>query len=225
MLKISREWTANRKKSVYFVTKYVQTSKTDMENKIQELTEKLLKDGVEKGNAEAERIIAEANEKAAKIVADAKAQAEEIEAAAKKNTQGMEENMKSEVKMYAQQALNALKSEVANVVGNHVVKETAAEVAGDKAFMNEFMLKLAEKWGAQEDIVISTEDAKSLRALFAKKAKALLDKGVKIEEVNGQKTLFTVAPADGSYKVNFGEAEFVEYFKNFLRPQLVEMIF
>ena len=196
-----------------------------MENKIQELTEKLLKDGVERGNAEAEKIIAEANEKAAKIIADAKAQAEEIEAAAKKNAQGMEENMKSEVKMYAAQALNALKSEVADVVGDKVVKEAAADVAGDKDFMNEFMLKLAEKWGAQEDIVISTEDAGSLKALFAKKAQALLDKGVKIEEVNGKKTLFTVAPADGSYRVNFGEAEFEEYFKNFLRPQLVEMIF
>lgn len=196
-----------------------------MENKIQELTEKLLKDGVEKGNAEAERIIAEANEKAAKIVADAKAQAEEIEATAKKNTQGMEENMKSEIKMYAAQALNALKSEVANVVGDKVVKGTAAEVAGNKDFMNEFMLKLAEKWGANEDIVISTEDAKSLKALFAKKTKALLDKGVKIEEVNGQKAQFTVSPADGSYKVNFGEAEFEEYFKNFLRPQLVEILF
>ena len=56
-----------------------------MENKIQELTEKLLKEGVEKGNAEAEKIIAAANEKAAKIVADAKAQAVEIEASAKKN--------------------------------------------------------------------------------------------------------------------------------------------
>ena len=91
--------------------------------------------------------------------------------------------------------------------------------------MNEFVLKLAEKWGAGEDIVISTADAASLKALFAKKAKALLDKGVKIEEVNGQKALFTIQPADGSYKVNFGEAEFEDYFKNFLRPQLVEMIF
>ena len=197
-----------------------------MENKIQELTEKLLKDGVEKGNAEAEKIIAQANEKAAQIIADAKAQAEEIEATAKKNTQGMEENMKSEVKMYAMQAINALKSEVADVVGDKIVKEAAADMAGNKDFMNEFMLKLAEKWGAQEDIVvISTADATSLKAVFAKKAKALLDKGVKIEEVNGKKTQFTVAPADGSYKVNFGEAEFVEYFKNFLRPQLVEMIF
>jgi V/A-type H+-transporting ATPase subunit E len=196
-----------------------------MENKIQELTEKLLKDGVEKGNAEAEKIIAAANEKAAQIVADAKAQSEEIEAAAQKNVQGMEENMKSEVKMYAAQALNALKSEIADVVGEKIVKETAAEMAGDKDFMNEFMLKLAEKWGAQEDIVISTEDTQSLKALFAKKAKALLDKGVEIKEVNGKKAQFTIAPADGSYKVNFGQAEFEEYFKNFLRPQLVEMIF
>ncbi|MBQ9666015.1 MAG: hypothetical protein IJ635_00975 [Bacteroidaceae bacterium] len=196
-----------------------------MENKIQALTEKLLKDGVEKGNAEAEKIIAAANEKAAQIIADAKAQAEEIEQAAKKNAKGMEENTKSEIKMYAAQALNALKGEVANVVGDQVVKEATAEVVGNKDFMNEFMLKLAEKWGAGEDIVISTADAASLKALFAKKAKALLDKGVKIEQVNGQKTLFTVQPADGSYKVNFGEAEFEEYFKNFLRPQLVEMIF
>lgn len=196
-----------------------------MGNKIQELTEKLLKDGVEKGNAEAEKIIAAANEKAAQIIADAKAQAAEMELAAQKNAKGMEENMKSEIKMYAAQALNALKSEVANAVCDKVVKEATAEVTGNQDFMNEFILKLAEKWGAGEELVISATDATSLKALFAKKAKALLDKGLKIEQVNGQKTLFTIQPADGSYKVNFGEAEFEAYFKNFLRPQLVEMIF
>lgn len=196
-----------------------------MENKIQELTEKLLKDGVEKGNAEAERIISAATEKAAQIIADAKAQAEEIEAKAKKNVQGMEENMKSEIKMYAAQSLNALKSEIANVVGNKVVSEATSELVGNKDFMNEFVLKLTEKWGSNEDLVISTADAESLKAVFAKKAKDLLDKSVKIEEVNGQKTLFTVQPADGSYKVNFGETEFEEYFKAFLRPQLVEILF
>lgn len=196
-----------------------------MGNKIQELTEKLLKDGVEKGNAEAEKIIAAANEKAAQIIADAKAQAAEMELAAQKNAKGMEENMKSEIKMYAAQALNALKSEVANAVCDKVVKEATAEVTGNQDFMNEFILKLAEKWGAGEELVISAADATSLKALFAKKAKALLDKGLKIEQVNGQKTLFTIQPADGSYKVNFGETEFEAYFKNFLRPQLVEMIF
>ena len=210
---------------VIFVTEYILTHHIIMESKIQELAEKLLKDGVEKGNAEAEKIIADANEKAVQIVAAAKAQAEEIEQAAKKNTKSLEENTKSEIRMYAAQALNALKSEVANVVGDKIVKEATAEVTGNKDFMNEFVLKLAEKWGAGEDIVISTADAESLKALFAQKAKALLDKGVKIEQVNGQKTLFTIQPTDGSYKVNFGAAEFEEYFKNFLRPQLVEMIF
>ncbi len=196
-----------------------------MENKIQELTEKLLHEGVEKGNAEAEKIIAAAKEQAAKIIADAKAQAEEIAVEAGKNTKSLEANTKAEIKMYASQALNALKSEVANVVGDKIVKQAVADVTGDKNFMNELMLKMAEKRAAQEDIVISTADATSLKALFAKKAKALLDKGVKIEQVNGQKTAFSIQPADGSYKVNFGEAEFEEYFKGFLRPQLVEMIF
>ncbi len=196
-----------------------------MENKIQELTQKLLHEGVEKGNAEAEKIVAAAQEKADKIVADAQVQAADIVAKAKKDAEAMAGNTKSELKMFNAQALNALKTEIANVVCDKVVKDVVKGQTDDKAFMNEFMLKLAEKWGAQEDIVISAQDAESLKALFAKKAKALLDKGVKIEQVNGLKTAFTVAPADGSYKVNFGDAEFEEYFKNFLRPQLVEMLF
>ena len=44
--------------------------------KIQELTEKIYREGVEKGKAEAARIVEEANAEAAKIVAAAKEQAE-----------------------------------------------------------------------------------------------------------------------------------------------------
>ena len=86
-------------------------------------------------------------------------------------------------------------------------------------------MEAVEKWAADEAVVISTSEADALKAYFASNAKALLDKGVKIEQVNGNKTLFTISPADGSYKVNFGEEEFENYFKDFLRPQLVEMLF
>lgn len=196
-----------------------------MENKIQELTEKLLHEGVERGNAEAAKIIAEAQQKAEAIIAEAQAKAGEITAAAKKDAQALEENTKSEIRMYAAQAVNALKSEITNVVGDKIIKEAAKDVTANADFMNEFILRLAEKWGANEDLVISTADAESLRALFAKKASALLKGKVTIEQVNGKAAAFTIAPADGAYKVNFGEAEFQEYFKNFLRPQLVEMIF
>jgi len=43
--------------------------------------------------------------------------------------------------------------------------------------------------------------------------------------VNGQRALFSVRPADGSYRVDFGKDELEGYFKNFLRPQLIEMLF
>jgi len=196
-----------------------------MENKIQELTDKLLSEGVEKGKLEADKIIASAKDESAAIIADAKKKADEIIAAAKKESESLNENTKSELKMYSAQALSALKTEVANVLTDNAVSEVVKQSVSDKDFMNKFLLKLAEKWGAQEEIVISTEDAEGLKAVFAKQAKSLLDKSVKIEGVHGQKALFTIEPADGSYKVNFGEEEFEDYFKSFLRPQLVEMLF
>ena len=41
-----------------------------MENKIQELTDKIYREGVEKGNEEAQRLISSARDEAAKIVED-----------------------------------------------------------------------------------------------------------------------------------------------------------
>jgi V/A-type H+-transporting ATPase subunit E len=87
------------------------------------------------------------------------------------------------------------------------------------------VVALASKWSADEGVIISSPEAETLKAYFASNAKDLLTKGVTIEQVNGVKSLFTIAPADGSYKVNFGEEEFNAFFKSFLRPQLVEMLF
>ncbi len=196
-----------------------------MESKIQELTEKLLNEGVEKGKEKAKAIVEEAQAQAAQIIDQANKQADEIRSQAENDAQLLDKNTKAELKMFTEQAVNALKSEVTNVVSDKIIKQTVAEMVDDKKFMQEFMLKMAEKWGAQEDIVISVEDAKGLKELFAKKAKNLLDKGVEIKQVNGKETLFTVQPADGAYKVNFGKEEFEDYFKSFLRPQLVDMLF
>ena len=130
-----------------------------------------------------------------------------------------------ELKLFAGQAVNALKSEVATLVTNKIVDTDVKAFVANKDFLNAFIVALASKWSVNEPIVISTADAEGLTNYFATKAKGLLDKGVKIEQVNGIKTLFSVSPADGSYKVNFGEEEFMNYFKEFLRPQLVEMLF
>ena len=183
-----------------------------MENKIQELTDKIYREGVEKGNTEAQKLIANAQDEAKKIVEDARKEAEAIVAASRKSADELAENTKSELKLFAGQAVNALKSEIATLVTDKIVNADVKAFAADKDYLNAFIVALASKWSVNEPIVISTADAEGLKKYFATQAKALLDKGVKIEQVNGNKTLFTVSPADGSYKV-------------FLRPQLVEMLF
>jgi len=193
--------------------------------KIQELTEKILREGVEKGQAEADRIVQQAKEQAEQILQEARQQAQEIAVQAQKKADETAANTRSELKMYTSQALSALKSEMTNVLTDGVVKEAVAGLTASPDFLGQFAVALAEKWTANEPVVISTSEADSLKAYFAAKAKALLDKGVTINKVNGKDTLFTIAPADGSYKVNFGKDEFETYFKNFLRPQLVEMLF
>lgn len=196
-----------------------------MENKIQELTDKIYREGVEKGNEEAQRLVEEAQEEAKKIIENAKKEADSILATSRKSADELIENTKSELKLFAGQAVSALKSEITNIVTDKIVAEPVKEFAANKNFLNEFIVALASKWSVDEPIVISTSDADALRKYFVANTKALLDKGIKIEQVNGQKALFTVSPEDGSYKVNFGEDEFMNYFKDFLRPQLVEMLF
>ena len=196
-----------------------------MENKIQELTDKIYREGVAKGNEEAQRLVSNAREEAAKILEDARKEAEAIVTAARKTATETAENTQAEIKLFAGQAVNALKTEVASLLTNQVVTDAVKGFVADKDYLNKFIVSLATQWVANEEIVISTSDAEGLKKYFAANAKSLLDKGVKVEEVNGNKTLFSISPADGSYKVNFGEEEFENYFKDFLRPQLVEMLF
>lgn len=193
--------------------------------KIQELTEKIYREGVEKGQAEADRIIQEAKEQAAQIIAEAKKKAAEIEAAGKKTVAELETNTKNELKLYTAQSLSALKSEIANVLTSSTISLAVDKLVSDKDFLCKFTVALAGKWVENEPIVIESADADALKAYFVKEAKAVLDKGVSIEKVNGRNALFTIQPEDGSYKVSFGKEEFEDYFKSFLRPQLVQMLF
>lgn len=196
-----------------------------MNTKVQELAEKLYHEGVERGNAEAESIVSAAKNQAADIVAQAQEEAAAILAAAQKNAQELDTNTRTELKQYASQSVNALKSEIVNVVCASVLKETVANAVKDDNVIGELLVNLASKWSDGEGMIIESAEAEKLTKYFAAHAKALLDKGVTINQVNGLKTLVTVKPADGSYKLEFGNDEFEKYFKGFLRPQLIEMLF
>jgi len=194
-------------------------------DKIQELTSKLYSEGVEKGMEEAERVIAEAKAKAQQIVDEAKARASEIITSAQKQQEELKRHTEAELKLYAAQSAEALKTEIINLVTEKLSTLNVKAAMEEKSFMQQLIVELVHDWSKNETLTIGVQNPKELESYIASNIKELLDKGLKIESVNGIKTGFTLSPEDGSYKVRFGEDEFIAYFKEFLRPQIQKLLF
>lgn len=194
-------------------------------DKIQELTSKLYFEGVEKGREEAERVIAEARAREQQILNEAEAKASEIIAAAKKQQAELKRHTEAELKLYAAQSAEALKTEIVNLVTDKLSTLNVKAAMEEKSFMQKIIVELVRDWSKNETLSIGVQDPKELESYIASNMKNLLDKELKIESVNGIKTGFTLSPEDGSYKVRFGEDEFIAYFKEFLRPQIQNLLF
>jgi V/A-type H+-transporting ATPase subunit E len=156
----------------------------------------------------------QAETEAKKTIAEAEAKAAEL----LKNTQ-------SELKLFARQSVNALKTEITNLICGEIVNQSVKPAIADKAFMQKVILSLVQDWSKNEQLNIQATDAMALKEYFEANAKELLNNGVKISQANNIKTGFAIVAEDKGYKISFGEDELVEYFKEFLRPKLVEMLF
>lgn len=196
-----------------------------MNTKLQELTDKIYLEGVEKGKDEARKIVEQAQNDAANIVAKANAEAAKIIKIAEENAAAVAKNTQSELQLFARQSVNALKTEITDLICGNVIAESVKPAVADKEFMQKMMLTLVNAWSANQDVVIEARDAEALTAYFKSNTKDLLNKGVKIVQANNVKADFTISPAGQGYKITFGEDEFAAYFKEFLRPALVEMLF
>ena len=194
-------------------------------DKIQELTSKLYSEGVEKGREEAEKVITEAKARAQQIVNEAQAGASEIISSAQKQQAELKRHTEAELKLYAAQSAEALKTEIINLVTDKLATLNVKAAMEEKSFMQQLIVELVRDWSKNETLSIGVQNPKELESYIASNIKELLDKGLKIESVNGIKTGFTLSPEDGSYKVRFGEDEFIAYFKEFLRPQIQNLLF
>ena len=209
---------------LYLCAKFANNKKNIYMN-LSELTDKIYAEGVEKGNAEAQQIVDKANAKAAEIVAEAEKKAAALVAAAESKSADLDKKTRAELKLYAEQSVNAVKTEITNLLADKIAADSVKAATTDAKFMQGLIAKLAEQMAKDGEVLIEAKDAEALKKYFAANAKGLLEKGVKIAEVKGIKTDFTIQPAKGGYKLAFGDAEFIEYFKQMLRPQLVEELF
>lgn len=200
-----------------------------MHTKLQELTDKIYQEGVEKGNAEAQQIVDKAKADADRIISDAKSEAEALVEDAKKKAAETRTNTESEIRLSGKQSLNALKQQVVDVVNGGIVTS-----ALKGTFDNDFLKKIIEltlvNWsksgqGMDISLLLPSDQEKLLGDYFRKEAKQYIDKGLSIQFDKSLKNGFQLGPKDGSYKVSFTEEDFANFFKQYLRPKLVEFLF
>ena len=196
-----------------------------MDAKIRELTDKIFNEGVEKGKQQANQLIAEAEQKSQDILSMAKTEADRILKEAEKTASELKKNTESELRLYAGQTLEALKAAVVDSITDKIVNANIKSATENPDFMRSVILKVVQNWTPGEEVIIETADAKALETYLASNVKDLLDRTVTVQEAAGYTTNFVLKPKDGAYKVEFGQEELVAFFKNFLRPRLVEMLF
>ena len=192
---------------------------------------KLYDEGLEKGRAEADRLVAEAKKEAAKIVAEARAQAEDIVRKAQDKAEDVEKNTMTEISLAGKQAAAKIKSEIAAMI---VAKSTAAgvrEAVMDPAFIKEMLLSVAKNWNGADagkvelKALLPEADRAKLDEAFGKSAQELLSAGIEVGYSKEVKTGFKVGAKEGGYYISFSDADFDALLGEYLREKVSDMLF
>lgn len=199
-------------------------------NKLQELTQKLYNDGLEKGRSEAERLVADAKQQAAKILADAKAEADAVAKAAELRAEDIAKNAMTEIELAGRQAVSKIKTELVEAIVAKTTGEAVKAAVVDAAFIKDMLLAVAKNWNSASADV-------SLKALFAEDKRAELDAamksateellkaGVEVGYTKDVKSGFKVGEKGGSYYISFTDESFDALFKEYLREKVSNMLY
>jgi V/A-type H+-transporting ATPase subunit E len=202
-----------------------------MEQKIQELTDKIYQEGVEKGELRARQLVVDAESKAASIVADAKIQAEKLLSAAQNNAAELKRNTESELRLSGLQAVSAVKQQVLNLVSAKVIEDSVSSSFSDPATVKEFVASVLQNWKFAEgesprlEVLLPLHKQEELKLSFEKSASSLLDKGIELNFSKNIKAGFRIGPVNGTYRISLTDEDFHEFFKEYLRPRTRQYLF
>ncbi len=202
-----------------------------MENKLQELTRKLYDEGLEKGRAEADRLVAEARGKADKIVADAHAQADEILRRAQAKAEDTEKNTLTEIALAGKQAVARIKAEITGLIVAEAIGGGVKAAALDPAFIKEMLLAVARNWNGADagkvelKALLPEGEQEKLDAAFGQSAKELLAAGIEVGYSKEVKSGFKVGAKEGGYYISFSDADIEALLGEYLREKVSSMLF
>lgn len=200
-----------------------------MQNKLQELTDKLYNEGLSKGREEGEALLAKAKSQAADIVAEAEKKAAEIMTKAEKEAEAYKVKVAGDLKMAASQSVQATRKDIEDLVVFKMTGSATEKALSDEAFVKEVIKAVAEKFNAETAMdlnLVLPETLKSSIEPFVKNELSTILKG----QVNASFSKkiaggFTIGPKDGSYFISLTDETFKELISEYLRPATRKLLF
>ena len=200
-----------------------------MDSKIQQLTEAIYNEGIQKARDEAEVILREASEKASRIENDARKTAEKLLQEAHQKSKELKLHVDSEIRMTVSQAISAMKQEIGSLITMKVVQPSVKEVFSNKNFLQGLISSFVKGWMDKETLdlnIILPEAEKDQMVEFFRNNLALeMNKGLQISFDQNIRSGFKVGPADGNYHISFTEDDFINFLKGYLRPKTSQLLY
>jgi len=202
-----------------------------MQTKLQELTERIYQEGVSKANEEAEQILADAKKQAEELIGKARKQADDIMKNAEKEAETLHKNSLNELQLAGRQAISDLKQKIAGMIEAGTVQPETKGAFKDIAFTQDIIQTIVKNWNPKESenvelsLLLPSGKQKEFETFFKEKAKNLLDKGLEVTYSDRMKSGFKVGPKQGGYMISFADEDFENFFRAYLRPKLIDMLY
>ena len=198
-----------------------------MDVQLQELIDKIKKDGIANAESEAQKIIAEAEKKAQSIIADAEEKSQEIIKNAKAETSKMEKASEEAIIQAGRNMLLSFKDSLLSELNGLVQAET--EKASTKDVLAKLIPETVKAWSKNTQVdelsvLLSEKDLASLQAAFTNELKAEIEKGLEIKPDKTLSSGFRIGVKNGAAYYDFSAESVAELFAAYLNPKVAALI-
>lgn len=198
-----------------------------MDVQLQELIDKIKKDGVASAENEAAKIVAEAEKNAEKIIADAQEKAAEIVKKAKAETERMEKASEEAIVQAGRNMLLSFKESIISELDGLIKTET--ENAQTKELLVKLIPETVKAWSKNTDaselsVLLSEKDLKDLESSLVSELKGEIANGL---EIKPDKTLsygFRIGVKNGAAYYDYSAESLSEMFAAYLNPKVAALI-
>ena len=198
-----------------------------MEVQLQELIDKIKKDGIESASEGAARVKRDAEAEAARIIAAAQKEAAEIVSRGKADAERSEKAGVAALDQASRNLVLAFKGEIQVLLDKLVVKGTSAAYGAEtlKGILPELLKAWVSKGGSDSlNLLLSEGDLGKLKDWAQGALSAELQKGLELKSDRNLGAGFKIANKDGSAYYDFSAESVAELLSAYLNPHLADIL-